>query len=71
MATYPLGKPGNILFQDSAFEVNYACENNNYEYYNEDEQNGKFLNQFLAEIHVLLPFYLIISRGPIIIVKRY
>ena len=26
MITYPLDKPSYFLFQDSAYEVSYACE---------------------------------------------
>jgi len=70
MTTYPLDKPSYFLFQDSAFKVSYACERiikiNYYEY-----EYTKWQISILAKIHILLPFYLILTRGTMIIVKRY
>ena len=60
MTTYPLDKPSYFL---PASEVSYASER--YEM-----NTNKMANFSLAKMHILLPFYLILTRGPIIIVKR-
>ena len=62
MTSYPLDKPSYFLFQDSASEVSYG-KNMYYEY--EYENMNKMANFNLVEIHILLPFYLILTRVPI------
>ena len=41
------------------------------EYYEYENMNKKWQISVLAKIHILLPFYLILTRELIIIVKMY
>ena len=62
MTTYPFNK---LVFQDSASIVSYACERIIILWI------WKYVIAVLAKIHILLPFYLILTRGPIFLVKTH
>ena len=68
MTTYPLDKLSYFLCQDSASEVSYLWKNNIMNM--KMKIWTKWQISVLAKIHIPLPFYLILTRGPIIIVKR-
>ena len=68
MTIYPLDKPSYFLFQNSASEVSYASEIIIILWI---WIWTKWQISVLAKIHILLSFYLILTRGPIIIVKNY
>jgi len=62
MTTYPLERS---VFQDSASEVRYAGERMLWMW-----RWTKWQISVLGDIHIMLPFYLILTREPIIIVKN-